>query len=99
MASRGKRRPIRRRPQQRREDAADVQRSLDTAARNVVRMVSSPAQLESELHDRELMLEEADRLAQLDPNPDNLRRFRAARSERDAFSRALQLVDREQAPS
>ena len=31
MASRGKRRPIRRRPQQRREDAADVQRSLDMA--------------------------------------------------------------------
>jgi hypothetical protein len=43
------------------------------------------------------MLEEADRMAQLDPNPDNLRRFRAARAERDAFSRALQLVDREQA--
>lgn len=97
MASRGKRRPIRRRPQQRTEDAADVQRSLDMAARNVLRVVTSPAQLESELHDRELMLEEADRLAQLDPSPDNLRRFRAARAERDAFSRALQLVDREQA--
>ena len=96
MASRGKRRPIRRRPQQRHEDAAEVQRSLDMAARNVLRMVNSPAQLQSELHDRELMLEEADRLAQLDPSPDNLRRFRAARAERDAFSRALQLIDREQ---
>jgi hypothetical protein len=97
MASRGKRRPMRRRPQQQREDAAEVQRSLDMAARNVLRMVSSPAQLQSELHDRELVLEEADRLAQMDPSPDNLRRFRAARADRDAFSRAMQLIEREQA--
>ena len=37
-------------------------------------------QLRSELHDRELLLAEADQLAQTDPSPVNLARYREARA-------------------
>ena len=52
----------------------------------------SPEQLRSELHDRELLLMEADRAAQMDPSPNNLASYRAARSQVEAARRAVELA-------
>jgi hypothetical protein len=52
----------------------------------------SPDQLRSELHDRELLLMEADRAAQLDPSPTNLASYRAARSQVEAARRAVEMA-------
>ena len=51
----------------------------------------STEQLRSELHDRELLLLEADRAAQMDPSPVNLATYRAARSQVEAARRAVEL--------
>ena len=92
MPKKGKRRPLKRRPRDRSEEAADQQRWTDAAARNLVGS-RTPDQLRSELADRELLLDEADRAAQMDPNPGNLARYRAARSELEAARRAVQIAD------
>jgi len=52
----------------------------------------SPDQLRSDLHDRELLLMEADRAAQMDPSSINLANFRAARSQVEAARRAVELA-------
>ena len=52
----------------------------------------SADQLRSDLHDRELLLMEADRAAQMDPSPVNLANYRAARSQVDAAKRAVELA-------
>ncbi|HYU18401.1 MAG TPA: hypothetical protein VEQ11_06875 [Chloroflexota bacterium] len=92
MPKKARRRPIRRRRQAPSQDAAEQQRSLDAAARNMLSTVT-PVQLRSELSDRELLLDEADRAAQLDPNPINLARYRFARAQRDTARRALELAE------
>src|SRR3954465_5640765 len=79
MPRRG-RRPVRRRPQDRTEYLAGIQRAMDGAPRSVL-VGRSAEQGRSELYDRELLLEEADRAAQLDPNPATLARFRAAKAQ------------------
>jgi hypothetical protein len=53
----------------------------------------SPEQLRSELADREMLLFEADRAAQLDPSPENLSRYRVANADFEAVRAALTLVD------
>jgi hypothetical protein len=63
---------------------------MDGAARTLLAS-RTPDQLRSELYDRELLLEEADRAAQLDPNPANLARFRSARTQVDVAKRAIEL--------
>ncbi len=65
-------------------------RWLDNTARGLMDGRSTD-QLRSELHDRELILMEADRAAQLDPSPVNLANYRAARSQVDAARRAVEL--------
>jgi hypothetical protein len=50
-------------------------------------------QMRSELHDRELLLMEADRAAQMDPSPGNLASFRAARSQVEAARRAVEMAN------
>jgi hypothetical protein len=92
MPKKARRRPIRRRPQDRSEEVANKQRSMEIAARGLLGN-STPDQLRSELTDRETLLEEADRLAQFDPNPANLARYRTARSQLDAVKRAIQIAD------
>jgi len=64
---------------------------MDPAARSLLGN-SAPEQLRSEVSDRQLLLDEADRAAQLDPNPANLTRYRAARSQLEAARRALELA-------
>ena len=91
MAKRPKRRPIRRRPEDRTEEIAAQRRWLDNTARNLADGRSAD-QLRSELHDRELLLLEADRAAQLDPSPINLAQYRAARSQVEAARRAVELA-------
>ncbi len=91
MPKKAKRRPFNRRPQRRPEDTGEKQRSLDAAARGLLAR-STPSEIHSQITDRELLLEEADRAAQLDPNPANLARYRAARSELAAAQRAIELA-------
>jgi hypothetical protein len=94
MARKRKRRPFRRpSPQQRNEDAAHKQRSLEAAAQALLTGRTSE-QIRSELSEREMLLAEADRAAQLDPNPANLARYRFAHSQREAAQTALELSDR-----
>src|SRR4051812_20826170 len=93
MPRRG-RRPVRRRPQDRTEELAGIQRAMDGAARTLLAGRSAD-QLRSELYDRELLLEEADRAAQLDPNPANLARFRSARTQVEVAKRAVRLAQQE----
>src|SRR3954465_9660681 len=71
-----KRRPIRRRPQDRTEEITAQRRWIDNIARDMMNG-RSPDQLRSELHDRELILMDADRAAQMDPSPVNLAQYRA----------------------
>ena len=91
MAKKPKRRPIRRRPEDRTEEIAAQRRWLDNTARSMLDG-RSPDQLRSELHDRELLLMEADREAQLDPSPVTLARYRAARSQVEAAKRAVEMA-------
>jgi len=67
---------------------------MDGAARTLLAGRSAD-QLRSELYDRELLLEEADRAAQLDPNPANLARFRSARTQVEVAKRAVRLAQQE----
>jgi hypothetical protein len=90
VAKKPKRRPIRRRPQDRSEEIMAQRRWVDATARGLLDG-RSPEQLRSELHDRELLLGEADRAAQLDPSPANLASYRAARSQVEAARRAVEL--------
>ena len=92
MPKKARRRPMRRRPQDNSQDAADKQRWLDAAARGLLAS-RTPDQLRSEASDRALLLSEADQAAQLDPNPANLARYRAARSQLETVERALALAD------
>ena len=91
MAKKPKRRPMRRRPEDRTEEIAAQRRWLDATARNLLDG-RSPDQLRSELHDRELLLLEADRAAQQDPSSYNLAQYRAARSQVEAAKRAVELA-------
>jgi hypothetical protein len=94
MPRKTKRRPFRAaRPQQRTEDTAQRQRQLESAAQSLLNS-RSPAQLQSELVDRETLLAEADQAAQMDPSPANLARYRAARSEHEAAQLAVEIVNR-----
>jgi hypothetical protein len=86
-----KRRPVRRRPQDKTEDIAAQRRWLDNAARGLLDGRSTD-QLRSDLHDRELLLMEADRAAQMDPSPVNLANYRAARSQVEAARRAVEMA-------
>jgi hypothetical protein len=92
VPKKAKRRPIRRRPRDRTEEINAQRRWLDATARGLLDG-RSPDQLRSELHDRELMLVEADRAAQLDPSPANLAGYRAARSQVEAARRAVELAN------
>lgn len=74
-------------------EATAQQRSIDEAARHLMAS-RSLEQLRSELRDRELLLAEADQLAQLEPSPVNLTRYRAASSEYQAIRRAVELAER-----
>ena len=93
------RKPVRRTyrrpsPQQRTEDAAQDQQRLDAAARSLLASYS-PEQLGAVFREREFLLAEADRLAQFDPNPGNLSRYRFARAQFDAARVALDIQDRQ----
>jgi hypothetical protein len=66
-------------------------RWIDNTARGLMDG-RSPDQLRSDLHDRELLLLEADRAAQMDPSPVNLANFRAARSQVEAARRAVEMA-------
>jgi hypothetical protein len=92
MPKKTKRRPIRRRPQDRSEDIANKQRWLDSAARTLLAN-TSPEQLRSELFDRQQLLDQADHEAQLEPSPANLARYRTARSQFEAAQQAVKLAD------
>jgi len=64
---------------------------LDTTARGMMDG-RSLEQLRSELYDRELLLQEADRAAQMEPGPVTLAQFRAARSQVEAARRAVEMA-------
>jgi len=66
-------------------------RRLDAAAQGLLEG-RSVDQLRSELHDREMLLAEADRASQLDPSPTNLANYRAARSQLEVTQRAIELA-------
>lgn len=91
MPKKPKRRPIRRRPQDRTEELSAQKRWLDTAARGMMDG-RSLEQLRSELYDRELILVDADRAAQMEPGPLTLAQFRAARSQVEAAKRAVEMA-------
>jgi hypothetical protein len=93
MARKAKRRVFRRpRPQQRTEDAAQKLQRLEAAASSLL-SVMDDRQLGDELSAREWDLAEADRIAQLDPNPINLSRYRQALSQYDAARHAVKMVN------
>jgi hypothetical protein len=91
MPKKPKRRPIRRRPEDKTEEIAAQRRWLDNTARNMMDGRSAD-QLKSELYDRELILLEADRAAQMDPSPVNLAQYRAARTQVEAAKRAVEMA-------
>ena len=93
MAKRAKRRPFFRRPnpQQRNEEAARDQQRLRSAARDLAGSMTDE-QLTGELAMREWRLEEADRMAQMEPGPGTLARYRASRFECEAARAAVELV-------
>lgn len=94
MARKTKRRPFRRpRPQQRTEDAADNRRRLEAAAQSLL-ATRTDEQLGQELSQRQWLLEEADRIAQMDPNPANLSRYRFARSQYEVAEAAVTISSR-----
>jgi hypothetical protein len=91
MAKKRKRRPFRRpNPQQRTEDAARKQTRLQSAAQSLLSS-RSPEQIKQEVAAREWELEEADRLAQLEPNPANLSRYRFALEQHEVAVTALKI--------
>src|SRR5438094_7940879 len=91
MARRPKRRPFRRPTQQQRtEDTSQQQRRLEAAAQALLE-TRPPEQLSREVSERQYLLAEADRVAQLDPNPANLSNYRFARSQFEAAQAALAL--------
>jgi hypothetical protein len=93
LARKPKRRVFRRpRPQERKEDAAQKQQRLEAAAGSLLGVMDD-RQLGEELTAREWELAEADRIAQLDPNPVNLSRYRQALSQRDAARYAVKLAN------
>jgi hypothetical protein len=92
MAKKRKRRPFRRpNPQQRTEDAARKQTRLQAAAQSLL-STRTPEQLRQEVSAREWDLGEADRLAQLEPNPANLSRYRFALEQHEVALAAMRLV-------
>lgn len=93
MAKRAKRRPFFRRPnpQQRAEETARDQQRLRNAARDLAGAMSAD-QLTAELAVREWRLQEADRVAQLEPGPGTLAHFRASRFECEAARAALAMA-------
>jgi hypothetical protein len=92
MPRKAKRRFFRpRRPQQRTEDAAHDQQRLEAAARSLLDSRSAE-QLSQDVSEREFLLADADRVAQLDPNPVNLSRYRFALSQLEVAQRALALL-------
>jgi len=94
VARKARRRVYRRfRPQQNTEDAGEQRRAVEGAARALLAN-TTPEQLRQEVAEREDMLAEADRIAQLDPNPANLSRYRFASSQVAAARAALQILDR-----
>ncbi|MGE3268128.1 MAG: hypothetical protein AB7P40_05230 [Chloroflexota bacterium] len=92
MPKKPKRRPVRRRPQDRTEELNQQKRWLDNTARTMLDGKTAD-QVRSELHDRELILLEADRAAQMDPSGVNLAQYRAARSQVEAARRAVEMVN------
>lgn len=92
MPKKPRRRPPPRRRRDQPEEPGGAQRAVDAAARSLL-ATRDPMQLRSELHDREQMLEEADRMAQLDPSPMHLARYREARTMVNALRRAVDLAD------
>jgi hypothetical protein len=80
-------------PQQRNEDTAREQQRLDSAAQSLV-ATTTTEELRAVLQEREWLLTEADRAAQLDPNPANLSRYRYARTQYNVARAALELADR-----
>jgi hypothetical protein len=66
------------------------ERAVDAAARNLLANRDS-MQLQSELQNREQLLFEADQVAQSDPSPVNLARYREARAMVDVARKAIQL--------
>ena len=93
MPRKPKRRPVRRQPQDRTEELNAQRRWLDATARSMSDG-KSIEQLRSDLHDRELLLLEADRAAQMDPSPVNLAQYRAARTQVEAARRAVEMATR-----
>lgn len=94
MARKTRRRPFRRpNTQQRTEDANDRQRRIESDARSLLAN-RSPEQLRVELAEREYQLAEADRIAQLDPSPQNLNRYRMAAAQHAATRAALEMSSR-----
>lgn len=92
MGRRPQRRPFRRpSPQQRSEDAARDREQLNADAQRLL-ATSSPEQLRAMLQEREWLLGEADRAAQLEPNPINLSRYRFARSQVEIARAALAML-------
>ena len=91
VPKRPKRRPVRRRPQDRTEELTAQNRYMDNVARGMIDG-KTVDQLRSELHDRELILLEADRAAQMDPSGMNLAQYRAARSQVEAARRAVAMA-------
>ncbi|MCC7105684.1 MAG: hypothetical protein IT307_11110 [Chloroflexi bacterium] len=90
MARKTKRRPFRRpTTQQRADDSAYKRQQLESAA-HVLLATRSPEQLRVEVSEREWQLAEADRIAQLDPSPANLTRYRSAQSQYEAARIAMQ---------
>ena len=92
MAKRTRRRTFRRpNPQRRAEDAAERQRSIEAAARSLLAR-RSPDDLQRELEACEQALAETDQLAQLDPNPVNLNRYRTVFADHQVLQLALRLA-------
>jgi hypothetical protein len=86
---------MKRRPQDRTEELTEQNRRMDSLARGLIDG-KTVEQLRSELHDRELLLQEADRAAQLDPSGPNLAQYRAARAQVEAARRAVALASSSQ---
>lgn len=63
---------------------------MDAAARNLLANRDA-LQLRTELQNREQLLFEADQIAQTDPNPVNLARYREARAMVEVARKAIQL--------
>ena len=95
MARKMKRRVFRRpRPQQRTEDAAHKQQRLDADAQSLL-ATRTAEQVRRELSEREWLLEQADRDAQLDPSPAKLSRYRVARSDYEIAQAAVERLPSE----